>query len=209
MCTQCTHVLFIRAQAGYEHLGCQRHTHVHTPLHSFSSSVAIPYLSLPPVGVHGVESAELLHEPVGVPYMFAVADSAHANVGEEKVSSQAGYVIGVRTGNHFHPLDVTSFKIKRVCRSTLAAECNALCEASEALHYAHSVLSLFVVVRSVMVNHQESCHCVGTDAKSLHDVVRREGSSVADKRLRILVAQLREMRSDSSVQFISLGWTQP
>eukprot|EP00971_Amphidinium_carterae_P323319 6425637-Amphidinium_carterae.1 len=79
----------------------------------FSSSAAIPYLSLPPVGVHDVESAELLHEPVGVPYMFAVADSAHANVGEEKVSSQAGYVIGVRTGNHFHPLDVTSFKIKR------------------------------------------------------------------------------------------------
>eukprot|EP00971_Amphidinium_carterae_P192642 3823046-Amphidinium_carterae.1 len=48
--------------------------------------------------------------------MFAVADSAHANVGEDKVSSQAGYVIGVRLGNSFHPLDVTSFKLREMRR---------------------------------------------------------------------------------------------
>eukprot|EP00971_Amphidinium_carterae_P038021 747573-Amphidinium_carterae.1 len=59
----------------------------------FSSEVKIPYLSLPELSEYDVESPGLLHEPQNVPYMFAVADSARANVGEDKVSSQAGYVI--------------------------------------------------------------------------------------------------------------------
>eukprot|EP00971_Amphidinium_carterae_P178268 3536362-Amphidinium_carterae.1 len=37
----------------------------------FSSSVRIPYKSLPKVANLDIESPELLHEPVGVPYLFA------------------------------------------------------------------------------------------------------------------------------------------
>eukprot|EP00971_Amphidinium_carterae_P016618 328194-Amphidinium_carterae.1 len=43
--------------------------------------------------------------------------------------------------------------------------------------------------------------CWNTDAKSLHDVLCREGTSVTDKRLRILVAQLREMRREYAIHF--------
>eukprot|EP00971_Amphidinium_carterae_P145362 2880475-Amphidinium_carterae.1 len=65
--------------------------------------------------------------------LFMASDAAFANV--DNISSQAGYVVGVKCKDHFHVWDCSSYKIKRVCRSTLVAEANALVEAAEYLDY--------------------------------------------------------------------------
>eukprot|EP00971_Amphidinium_carterae_P294974 5857135-Amphidinium_carterae.2 len=62
-------------------------------------------------------------------YLFVASDAAFANV--DQISSQAGYVIGIHYGSQFHMWDCSSYKIKRVCRSTLGAEANALVEGAK------------------------------------------------------------------------------
>ena len=145
--------------------------------------------------------------------VLACADSSHGNVDDEKhgekTRSQGGYVITItnKDSKYIHAVETTSFKIRRVCRSSVAAECNGLLEAAEALDYIREVLALLLDRDRTM---REAAAGIGltparwyTDAKPLVHLVCKETSIAADKRLRILIAQLREMSEDPQV---SVHW---
>ena len=104
------------------------------------------------------------------------ADSSFANTGGFK--SQCGYIIGLTlhsiTEGKDTPIiviEANSSSIKRVCRSTLAAKANAYLAAEFALK---PVIGF-------------------TDAKSLESTITKDAGQPSDKRVKILVAQVREM----------------
>ena len=77
------------------------------------------------------------------------SDSAFASVDDvsgPKIKSQAGYVLGIRAkdGDKLHFVEFQTGTVKRVCRSTLAAESNGLVAAVEAADYLRSVILAIV-----------------------------------------------------------------
>ena len=108
--------------------------------------------------------------------VFMRAGSSFANTGGFK--SQCGYIIGLTlhsiTEGKDTPIiviEANSSSIKRVCRSTLAAKANAYLAAEFALK---PVIGF-------------------TDAKSLESTITKDAGQPSDKRVKILVAQVREM----------------
>ncbi len=131
--------------------------------------------------------------------LFCCSDASFGNGDDteygEKTRSQMGYVVGLRgTDDRFHPLEFASGKIRRVCRSTMAAESNALLEGAEAAEYINQVLYLIDHPDLAGANDKVYYRIDWfVDAKCLQDVVSRDTSIASDRRLRILLAQLREM----------------
>jgi len=136
-------------------------------------------------------------------HVFAVTDASLANVDDRdlgpKTRSQGAYVIGL-CGDHtvdgkgkadIAILEYHSGAIKRVCRSSLAAETNAALDGIEAAIYVRFVLEEILSAGL----HDAPWHKVllFTDAKSLYDVLSRDIGQAADKRLRIIIAQIREL----------------
>ena len=142
--------------------------------------------------------------------IFCCSDASFANVPEpgstEKIKSQSGHIIGIGTNPQrtFHPLEVVSAQIRRVCRSTLAAEANSLLEAAESADYIRFVIAA-TFHRDLPLNEMDGNELLlpvmwYTDAKSLYDVVTRDTSMAADKRLRLILAQLRELIAQPGVR---------
>ena len=109
---------------------------------------------------------------------------------------QAGYIVGVCNEccifgdgpGRIIPVEFSSSTIKRVCRSSLAAETNAALEGMEAAIYFRGVLDEMFGLSS-----DESVRPISfiTDARSLHDILKKDCGQVADRRLRLTVAQLK------------------
>ena len=93
--------------------------------------------------------------------------------------------------------------IRSVCRSTLAAEANAIIEATESCDYLTSVVTVLLhpdMALPDVANNMEGIKTTWyTDAKSLYDLITKDTSRPADKWLRIVVAQLREMVIETNV----------
>ena len=129
------------------------------------------------------------------------SDAAFANAVKDgdKLKSQAGYVLGVRAkdGDALHFLEFSTGTVKRTCRSTLAAEANGLVSAVEAADYLRSVILALnnpnMVLSDLMDRGDVLPVQVYTDARSVYDVVLKDTSRPQDKRLRVVIAQLREM----------------
>ena len=79
--------------------------------------------------------------------IFGCADSSLGNVDDaelgEKTKSQAGYVVGLRDpqSDRVHILECNSGTIKRVCRSTLAAEANGVVEGVESCDWVRMLVA--------------------------------------------------------------------
>ena len=137
------------------------------------------------------------------------ADSSHANVDceklGEKVKSQCGYVCALVSPDFtdgkkhsLHVLEWHSGSIKRVVRSTLAAEANGLTEGAEAALWLRAVLG---EIRGE--KHDELTDTIWiTDAKSLRDVLVRDAGRASDKRVRIIVAALRQMLEEDGIEVV-------
>ena len=138
-------------------------------------------------------------------------DAAFANADDEKLGkktkSQCGYHIGLSPRGAvdgedpfiMNTLEVFSGTIKRVCRSTLAAEVNGVLEAVEAAIWIRAVIAEMVDNRfsvrgaDALNDSDRKTIRVLTDAKSLKDTVDRDGTGIpSDRRLRILLAQLKQ-----------------
>ena len=135
---------------------------------------------------------------------FANADDARLG---KKTKSQCGYHIGLAPRGAvdgedpfiINTLEVFSGTIKRVCRSTLAAEVNGVLEAVEAAIWIRAVMAEIVGKEFTIRNADAFSDGNGktirvlTDAKSLKDTVDRDGTGIpSDRRLRILLAQLKQ-----------------
>ena len=134
------------------------------------------------------------------------ADSSWANLGGMK--SQCGYVVCLTTeeikSGSVAPiliLETYSGSIKRVCRSTLAAEANGFLTGVESAEYARDLLMeiLHPGVKLIDLDRHylKEKIIAFTDAKSLEATLNRDTGQPQDKRVRILVAQIKEILGEN------------
>ncbi|CAK0808101.1 unnamed protein product [Prorocentrum cordatum] len=144
--------------------------------------------------------------------VVAVGDSSHGNVGKTKTASQAGLVILLADNEDDQflrgmPAKVTpmlwrSHRIKRVVRSTLAAESMAALEAVESgdmlrqhlveLHYGLGYRTHMDDVKAIKMVEV-------TDCESLYDLLQKRGTVPSEKRLLIDIESLRNDLGFNSV----------
>ncbi|CAK0847357.1 unnamed protein product [Prorocentrum cordatum] len=136
--------------------------------------------------------------------VVAVGDSSHGNVGKTKTASQAGLVILLADNKDDQflrgmPAKVTpmlwrSHRIKRVVRSTLAAETMAALEAVESgdMLRQHLVELHYGLGYRTHMDDVEAIKMVEvTDCKSLYDLLQKRGTVPSEKRLLIDIESLR------------------
>ncbi|XP_078490921.1 uncharacterized protein LOC144747058 [Ciona intestinalis] len=133
--------------------------------------------------------------------LVVYSDAAFANLHDG--GSQGAFLIFlVGENKKCNILSWQSKRIKRVIRSTLAAEASAACDAVEAAYY----LSYMITELFYGKGHGTKLpiHAI-TDNRSLYDAVHsRKG--VADKRLRIDIAVLKEMMETNKL--LSMEWVE-
>ena len=133
--------------------------------------------------------------------VFCMSDSSWANT--TNLKSQCGYVIGLTlptiadgSSTPVIVLETYSGSIKRVCRSTLASETNGFLSAVEAADYLRmlllEVLHPEVCLLDLDEHYKKSLLMAFTDAKSLEATLNRDAGQPTDKRVKILLAQVRE-----------------
>ncbi|CAK0903395.1 unnamed protein product, partial [Prorocentrum cordatum] len=144
--------------------------------------------------------------------VVAVGDSSRGNVGKTKTATQAGLVILLADNEddqflRGRPAKVTpmlwrSHRVKRVVRSTLAAETMAALEAVESgdllrqhlveLHYGLGYRTHMDDVKAIKMVEVTEC-------KSLYDLLQKRGAVPSEKRLLIDVESLRNDLEFNSV----------
>ena len=114
-------------------------------------------------------------------------DASYANLCDG--GSQAGYIIFLYDVDHnCCPIAWSSKRIKRVVRSTLAAETLAAVESLDAAFFVSNLVSeVLFAEKGAKVE-----MLLFTDNKSLHDAVHTT-NVIGDKRLRVDISALREM----------------
>ncbi|CAJ1410941.1 unnamed protein product [Effrenium voratum] len=139
--------------------------------------------------------------------VFVCADSSHANAetkAGEKVKSQCGYVVGLAHKDLATDkevpvllLEAQSSTIKRVCRSTLAAESNAFLMGAEAADYVRSLLMEMLHPDEKLINleseYVKRMLLVLTDAKSLESTIVKDAGQPTEKRVKMLADVLTKV----------------
>lgn len=149
--------------------------------------------------------------------VFVCADSSFANLDGHK--SQCGYVIGLASKEIAEGqeapillLEANSSSIKRVCRSTLAAESNAFLMAYEAADYVGSLVRELlhpgVSLRNLEKEYARVPVYAFTDAKSLESTINKDAGQPSDKRVKILVAQVKELLENGEDKVIWVDTSQ-
>ncbi|CAK0863333.1 unnamed protein product, partial [Prorocentrum cordatum] len=140
--------------------------------------------------------------------VFGCGDSSHGNIDDltlgEKVKSQCGYIIGMASPDLetdataiIHPLEWASATIKRVVRGSLAAECNGFLTTAESAEFLKHVIA--EISDPGYSSYQFDPFFDGkhllllTDANGLVTSLEKDGGQPADKRVRILMAQIRQL----------------
>ncbi|CAK0854593.1 unnamed protein product [Prorocentrum cordatum] len=140
--------------------------------------------------------------------VFGCGDSSHGNIDDltlgEKVKSQCGCVIGMAspdlemdTAAIIHPLEWAIATIKRVVRGSLAAECNGFLTTAESAEFLKHVIA--EISDPGYSSYQFDPFFDGkhllllTDASGLVTSLEKDGGQPADKRVRILMAQIRQL----------------
>ena len=127
--------------------------------------------------------------------LIAYCDAAYANL--PGGYSQGAYIIFLSDGEKSCPIAWSSHKLKRVVRSTLAAESLALLEACDASFHIASLMSPMVL------NNGDMTINVVTDCKSL-STTANTSKVIADKRLIIEMHAIREMVEKKTIK---LHWS--
>ena len=117
-------------------------------------------------------------------YLECFSDSSFANLADG--GSQGGYIIFlVDSDGHRCPIFWQSRKIRRVVKSTLAAETLALLDGAEAAYFIVNIISEILLIPHLQI------HC-NVDNKSLLEALYTS-KLVDDRRLRIDIAVLQDM----------------
>ena len=128
--------------------------------------------------------------------LVAYHDASYANLKDG--GSQGGYVIFItdHAGTKLSPIAWQSKRMKRVVKSTLAAETLSMVEASEASFWILKILQEILGYHDILRIEWR------TDSQSLYNAVYSM-TSLTDKRLRIDIAILREMLQNKEIQNIT------
>lgn len=120
-------------------------------------------------------------------------DAAHANLSDGLGSMGAYIIFLVAPGLLSYPLEWSSGKIKRVVRSTIAAEALSLQTGIEAALYMRQIIKNMTVVNVPIIGY--------TDNKSVIQAIHST-KMVDDKRLRIDISAIKESLSEGEVEGI-------
>ena len=114
------------------------------------------------------------------------SDASYGNLPDG--SSQGGHIVFLSdSSGKCVPITWSSVKIRRIARSTLASECMALQDATDAAILISSLLS------EMLYEGQKPIKIIAkTDSRGLHTALYST-KAVQDKRLRVDIASLREM----------------
>ena len=134
-----------------------------------------------------------LHLPSTKVVMYS--DASFNNLSDG--NSQGGYIIFLSDKyNNSSPIAWKSTKLRRVARSTLAAETLAFTEGADTAYFIAQIGEESTLIQpSSPIN-------TYTDNKSLHDSTNTT-NQVADRRLRVEISAIREMKDKGE---ISLSW---
>lgn len=128
----------------------------------------------------------LRYEKLEKPRMVVYSDASLGN--SATGNTQGGYFLALQGKESFTPLAWCSRKLRRVARSTLAAETLAMVDSMDSAIFS---ASLFTELMTGNIQ-PESVHItLITDCKSLHDNLG-SGKAVIEKRLRIEMAAIKE-----------------
>ena len=136
-----------------------------------------------------------LHRPSTKVIMFA--DASFNNLPDG--SSQGGYIVLLADkNNRCCPISWKSNKVRRVARSTLAAETLAFTDGCDAAHFVNQL------AQEARLVPRSSPILTFTDNKSLFDSANTT-SQIADRRLRVEISSIREMqeRGEITIQWIN------
>ena len=136
--------------------------------------------------------------------VVAFSDASWANA--EDLKSQAGYMVFITGKNVFtlegdkaSLVEWKSHRIRRRCRSTLAAETMALDAAADAALFTRELLAEIVIesyqpTQSGRLDSEIFPASMATDCRSLYDLLVKDGplSSTQEKRLTLDIGALRE-----------------
>lgn len=127
--------------------------------------------------------------------LLLYTDAAYANL-SDRYSSTGAYVILLKGNNgKTCPIAWSAKKIKRVVKSTLAAEALSLTEGLDACYFVRSILCEMFLIENVLIK----CY---TDNKSLCQNVHST-KLISEKRLRMDLASIKESVSAGD---ISVTW---
>ena len=113
--------------------------------------------------------------------------------------SQGGYIVLLCDDDgNAAPIQWQSKRIKRVVKSTLAAECLAL---EEAVDYAYYVKCMIMEILNITADKiRMDCYI---DNKSLHDVLHSSTNSSTDKRLVQDISLIKEMMNKNEINSVN------
>ena len=140
--------------------------------------------------------------------IIAFSDASWANA--EELKSQAGYLVFVTGPEVFTPagdaaslVEWKSHKIRRRCRSTLAAETMSLDAATDAALFTRELLAEICIegyqpTHSGRLDETIFPTSMATDCRSLFDLLIKDGplSSAQEKRLTLDIGALREVAEE-------------
>ena len=121
-------------------------------------------------------------------------DASFGNV--KNGGSQGGHIIFITDGSHFSPLGWSSKRLKRVVKSTLAAETLAMLDAIDTAIFARQLFSE-VLSKDCACKHIPICCFV--DNKDLHMAVFSQ-KDVTEKRLRLELHNLQDLVKNDNVK---------
>ena len=131
--------------------------------------------------------------------IVAYGDSSFSNLSDG--GSQGGHIIFlVGSNNEYFPLSWQSRRIRRLCKSTQAAETLALVDLAEACVYYRKFILDFLGIKDIVRNIPITCK---TDNNGLYDSIH-SSTQILDKRLRLEMGILREMLSRGEINSIDL-----
>ena len=144
--------------------------------------------------VHG-EQLSISYPPLNLKSLSIVvySDASHGNLPDG--GSQGGNIIFITDGSKSAPLQWTSQRLKRVVRSTLAAEALALLAACDSAIYLKTL-----VESTPNVTQLPAIKCI-IDNKSCYDNIF-SSKPVLEQRLRIDIAAIREMVTRKEVTVV-------
>ena len=110
-------------------------------------------------------------------------------------SSQGGHIIFIKSNKNFSPVTWQSKKIKRVVKSTLAAEALALDDAADCCFYLKTIL------QEIFDQKINFPIILKTDSRNLYDAVHST-KTLEDRRLKIDICSLRQKLANKEIHTI-------
>ena len=127
--------------------------------------------------------------------IICFTDASFRNLKGE--GSQGGHIIFLKGNENFSPITWQSKKIKRIVKSTLAAEALALDEAADSCFYLKTLLQ--------EITGQKTGYPITlkTDSRNLHDAVHST-KTIEDRRLKVDICSLRQKLANEEIK--SIQW---